>query len=325
MAKRITLTQFAKDITKHHRKQKFSRQEIRAFAAYKGVTVPVEIWDNSVGRNLYSMTAASDVKLSRPKIEYDKISRDKTVDELFEDLNSLMQVVGKKKLNSLIITGNAGIGKTHAVLDTLSKLKLHNEKDYVVYRAKTSPLGLYLNLFLHHDKIIVFDDLDDLFTNDDCSSILKAALDSYSVREISWSSKKMMNVVGMDPAKREALEEEARTQLMKGNPEVYIPNRFEFKGQIVFISNMSADKFDKAVLSRSVNIDMSLSDHQVFSRMKSIADELLKPQYAQKSMMTIIDKYNDGTLSHPNMRTVLNFANVLESGVANPERLSKYC
>lgn len=325
MAKRITLTQFAKDITKHHRKQKFSRQEIRAFAAYKGVTVPVEIWDNSVGRNLFSMTAASDVKLSRPKIEYDKISRDKTVDELFEDLNSLMQVVGKKKLNSLIITGNAGIGKTHAVLDTLSKLKLHNEKDYVVYRAKTSPLGLYLNLFLHHDKIIVFDDLDDLFTNDDCSSILKAALDSYSVREISWSSKKMMNVVGMDPAKRQALEEEAREQLMKGNPEVYIPNRFEFKGQIVFISNLSADKFDKAVLSRSVNIDMSLSDHQVFSRMKSIADELLKPQYAKKSMMTIIDKYNDGTLSHPNMRTVLNFANVLESGVANPERLSKYC
>ena len=135
----------------------------------------------------------------------------------------------------------------------------------------------------------------------------------------------MMNVVGMDPAKREAVEDEARQQLMKGNPEVYIPNRFEFKGQIVFISNLSSDKFDKAVLSRSVNIDLSLSDHQVFSRMKTIADQLIKPEYAKKSMMTIIDKYNDGTLSHPNMRTILNYASVLESGVSNPERLSKYC
>lgn len=325
MAKRISLTQFAKDITKHHRKQKFTRQEIRAFAAYKGVTVPVEIWDNSVGRNLFSMTAASDVTLSRPKISFDKISKDKTVDELFEDLNALMQVIAKKKLNSLIITGNAGIGKTHTVLQTLANQRLHNEKDYVVFRSKTSPLGLYMNLFLHHDKIIVFDDLDDLFTNDDCSSILKAALDSYAVREISWSSKKMMNVVGMDGAKRLQVETEARQQLLKGNPEVMLPNRFEFKGQIVFISNLSADKFDKAVLSRSMNIDMSLSDHQVFSRMKSIADELLKPQFAKRSMMTIIDKYNDGTLAHPNMRTVLNYANVLESGISNPERLSKYC
>lgn len=325
MAKRISLTQFAKDITKHHRKQKFTRQEIRAFAAYKGVTVPVEIWDNSVGRNLFSMTAAADVKLSRPKISFDKISKDKTVDELFEDLNALMQVIAKKKLNSLIITGNAGIGKTHTVLQTLANQKLQNEKDYVVFRSKTSPLGLYMNLFLHHDKIIVFDDLDDLFTNDDCSSILKAALDSYAVREISWSSKKMMNVVGMDGAKRLQVETEARQQLLKGNPEVMLPNRFEFKGQIVFISNLSADKFDKAVLSRSMNIDMSLSDHQVFSRMKSIADELLKPQFAKRSMMTIIDKYNDGTLAHPNMRTVLNYANVLESGISNPERLSKYC
>jgi hypothetical protein len=136
----------------------------------------------------------------------------------------------------------------------------------------------------------------------------------------------MQNVVGMEPAKRLQLETEARDQLMKGNPEVMLPNRFAFKGQIVFISNMSSDKFDKAVLSRSMNIDLTLSDTQVFSRMKNIVSKLVKtPAIAQKSMETIIDKYNDGTLNHPNMRTVLNYANVLQSGITNPERLSKYC
>ena len=326
MAKRIPFNQFAKDITKHHKKSTFHRKEIRAFAAYKGILVPIEVWENALGKNMYSMESATNPSLSRPNIQYSEIQNDDTVTDLFEDLNSLMKVISKKKMNSLIVTGNAGIGKTHTVIDTLEKNRLVREKDYLIFRSKTSPLGLYMNLFLHHDKVIVFDDLDDLFTNDDCSSILKAALDSYDVREISWSSKKMQNVVGMDPGRRLQLETEAREQLMAGNPEVLLPNRFTFKGQIVFISNMSSDKFDKAVLSRSMNIDLSLSDHQVFSRMKNIADSMIKdPSVAKQSMMTIIDKYNDGTLSHPNMRTILNYANVIQSGISNPERLSKYC
>ena len=54
-----------------------------------------------------------------------------------------------------------------------------------------------MTLFLNHDKVIVLDDMDDALKNEDCSSILKAALDSYDVREISWSSKKMVNTVGL--------------------------------------------------------------------------------------------------------------------------------
>ena len=327
MAKRVPFTKFAKDITKHYNNRtEFKQSEIRAFAAYQGVSIPGEVWENRIGNGIISMKNATNPSLSRPKIKYENIQNDTTVGELFEDLALLMKVISQKCLNSLIITGNAGIGKTHTVLETLEKQGLVREKDYVVFRSKTSPLGLYMNLFLHHDKVIVFDDLDDLFTNDDCASILKAALDSYDVREISWSSKKMQNVVGMDPAKRLQLETEARDQLMKGNPEVMLPNRFAFKGQIVFISNLSSDKFDKAVLSRSMNIDLTLSDTQVFSRMKNIVSKLVKtPAIAKMAMETIIDKYNDGTLNHPNMRTVLNYANVLSSGITNPERLSKYC
>ena len=275
MAKRIPFNQFAREITKHHNKSKFHRKEIRAFAAYKSVLVPVEVWENALGRNMYSMEAGTNVSLSRPSIKYSDIQKDNTVDDLFEDLDSLIQVIAKKKINSLIVTGNAGIGKTHTVINTIEKKRLVRERDYLVFRSKTSPLGLYMNLFLHHDKVIIFDDLDDLFTNDDCSSILKAALDSYDVREISWSSKKMINVVGMDPGRKAQIESEAREQLLSGNPDVVLPNRFTFKGQIIFISNMSADKFDKAVLSRSMNIDLTLSDRQVFSRMKNIVSKMV--------------------------------------------------
>jgi len=325
MAKRITLDTFSKGIVSHYGKDVLSRAEIKSYASYKGVGVPGGWNDNVVGRNQYKFSAVDVARASRTKIDYTKLGNDTSTDEIFEDLEMLMDVVTKKKINSLIVTGNAGIGKTHTVTNSLNKKGMVKDQDYIVLKSKISPLGLYMTLFLHHDKVIVFDDLDDLFTNDDCAAILKAALDSYDVREISWSSKKMVNVVGMKGDSRRTVESEARAALMNGETDVALPNRFTFKGQIVFISNLSADKFDKAVQSRSVCIDLTLNDTQVFSRMKSIVHKLTNARIAEKALTSIIEKYNEGSLAMPNMRTVLNYANVMSAGVKNADRLSKYC
>ena len=70
---------------------------------------------------------------------------------------------------------------------------------------------------------------------------------------------------------------------------------------------------------------MTLTDKQVFSRMKSVVTKLKNKRTAEMAFATIVKKYNDGVLELPNLRTVLNYANVVESGVKNAERLSKYC
>ena len=325
MAKRISLDAFGKGIIDHYGKDVFSRAEIKSYASYRGVARPGGWNDNVTGRNQYKFSAVDVARAGRTKINYNSLGEDQATDEIFEDLEMLMDVVSMKKVNSLIVTGNAGIGKTHTVLNSLSSKKMTKDRDYIVLKSKISSLGLYMTLFLHHDKVIVFDDLDDLFTNEDCASILKAALDSYDVREISWSSKKMVNVVGMQRDSKNTIERDARAALMNGETDVALPNRFTFKGQIVFISNRSADSFDKAVQSRSVCIDLTLNDTQVFSRMKSIVHKLTNAKIAERALSLIIDKYNEGSLAMPNMRTVLNYANVMSSGVKNADRLSKYC
>lgn len=325
MAKRTTLEAFSKGIVSHYGKDVLTKSEVRSYATYAGVTVPGGWNDNHVGRNQFKFTTASSAKQNRVKIDFSQIGKDKSIDEIFEDLETLVDVVSQGNLNSLIITGNAGIGKTHTVLSELNSKGLVKDEDYIVLKSKISPLGLYTTLMIHHDKIIVFDDLDDLFTNDDCSAILKAGLDSYDVREISWSSKKMVNVVGMEKSLREMVVEETRKSLLNGETDVALPNRFEFKGQIIFISNLTSDKFDKAVQSRSVCIDMTLNEKQIFSRMKSIVSKMKNAQVAERAMKVIIEKYNQGEIDLPNMRTVINYANVLSSNVKNAERLSKYC
>jgi hypothetical protein len=330
--KRITLDQFSKGIISHYGKSILTRNEVNSYASMIGVSRP-DGWDsnpfykNSSSKNAsgYKFSNVSAAKTNRKKIDVNSLDQDKETEEVFEDLDMLTEVVTKKKVNSLIVTGNAGIGKTHGVISKLEKSGLQKERDYIVLKSKISPLGLYLTLFLHHDKVIVFDDLDDLFKNDDCSAILKACLDSYDVREVSWSSKKMVNVVGVDDDTRRRIEDEARSSLLEGETDVALPNRFQFKGQIIFISNLSQEKFDKAVMSRSVCIDMTLTDKQVFSRMKAVVTKLKNKRTAEMAFATIVKKYNDGVLELPNLRTVLNYANVVESGVKNAERLSKYC
>jgi hypothetical protein len=59
--------------------------------------------------------------------------------------------------------------------------------------------------------------------------------------------------------------------------------------------------------------------------MKSIVHKLTNARIAEKALTSIIEKYNEGSLAMPNMRTVLNYTNVMSAGVKNADRLSKYC
>ena len=325
MAKRISLPEFSAGIVAHYGRNVMSRREIIDYAAMNGVGRPAG-WDaDSPKRNQFRFDAVSSARTNRIKIDYNELGVDNNTTEIFEDLEMLTQVVANRNINSLIVNGSAGVGKTHTVLDTLNRKGLVKDRDYVVLKSKTSPLGLYMTLFLNHDKVIVLDDMDDALKNEDCSSILKAALDSYDVREISWSSKKMVNTVGVDRKTAQSIEQEARQALLNGETDVALPNRFVFRGQVIFISNMPAEKFDSAVKSRSVCIDLTLTDKQIFSRMKSVVSNLKNASVAKLALTGIIDKYNKGQVNAPNIRTVINYANVLSSGVKNADRLSKYC
>lgn len=325
MAKRISLDQFSAGIVSHYGRNIMTRKEVISYATYAGVGRPAGWDDDSPSRNQFRYSTVSAAKSARIKIDFESLGSDDDTTEIFEDLEMLTQVVAEKKVNSLLVNGSAGVGKTHTVLETLNNAGLVKDQDYIVLKSKTSPLGLYMTLFINYDKIIVLDDMDDAIKNDDCASILKAALDSYEVREISWSSKKMINTVGVKKATRTQIENEARTALLNGETDVLLPNRFIFQGQVIFISNMSSDKFDSAVKSRSVSIDLTLSDKQIFGRMKSVVSKMKNVSIAKKALANIIDKYNSGQVSAPNIRTVMNYANVLSSTVKNSERLSKYC
>ncbi len=197
----------------------------------------------------------------RRELESDKIKTDDLEFDVFKSIELYTQQVARKKSNSLIISGMSGIGKTQVVKETLKDLGLIQNEDYYFATGTITTAGLYELLFKYKNSLLVFDDCDAVFKDSDSVNILKGALDTYDVREIS----KLTKGNTFDPSKMD--QDDIDAKYMETGK---LPNKFEFSGQVIFISNLNEDKFDTAILSRSLHVDVHLNREQVVSRMRDI-------------------------------------------------------
>jgi len=219
------------------------------------------------------------------------------------ELNTLQ--VAKGSSNALIITGMSGVGKSFVVKSTINSAGLEKDVDYYIIKGTTTTAGLYEVLFIHRKKLIIFDDCDSVFEEKDSVMVLDAALDTEEVREVSRMTKNTtFNSIGMsDSEMKDKYEETGK-----------LPNRFEFTGKIIFISNMSEDKFSPALISRSLHVEVNLNRKELYDRMSEIMKsicpdvELKKKEEALKYLKYITDNYP--TKFDMNIRTLIHSINL---------------
>lgn len=243
----------------------------------------------------------------RSETESEKINQldDDMHIDIFKSIELYTIQVARGKSNSLIISGDAGIGKTQTVKDTLESLGMRKDVHYYFASGTVTPAGLYEVLFLNRRMLTVFDDCDAVFKDPDSVNMLKAALDTYDTREISKLTKgNTFNSIGMDDNE---IQEEYETS---GK----LPNKFEFVGQIIFISNLPESKFDNALLSRSLHVDVHLSRRELFERMSEIMKKLspdvdiTKKEEALEYLTHITENYP--TKFDLNIRTLIHSINL---------------
>ena len=224
-------------------------------------------------------------------------SRDPQV--MFNNLERLTKMVGRGIQPSLVITGMAGVGKTHLVKETLKQMGLRESYEFEHFKGKATAAGLFITLYQNSDKIVVLDDCDSVFKDDDAVNILKAALDSYDTRKISYISTK--------PLKDEF-----------GEP---IPSHFEFTGKIIFISNIHQSKLDEAIRSRSFVADISMNTGQMFQRMEQLMASmepripLAAKQQALEIMQSLDSQYGGVDI---NLRSFIKAARICAMGFEDP-------
>ena len=227
-------------------------------------------------------------------------SRDPQV--MFGNLERLTKMVGRGIQPSLVITGMAGVGKTHLVKETLKGMGLTESKDFVHFKGRATAAGLFITLYQNSDKIIVLDDCDSVFKDDDAVNILKAALDSYDTRRISYISSK--------PLKDEY-----------GDP---IPPHFEFTGRIIFISNIHQSKLDEAIRSRSFVSDITMNTTQMFTRMEQLMEGMERsiPIAAKQQALEIMKRLDSKFAGiDVNLRSFIKAARICAMGFDNPEEM----
>jgi hypothetical protein len=125
---------------------------------------------------------------------------------LYGHLAQLVGMTCDGHLRSLLVYGGPGTGKTHTIMQVINDKGLVKGKDYQKLSGKATPVEIYKILFMYRNNgLVVFDDLDSMWGNEDATNILKAALDTSKVREISWVSSQTVNVSKMSDEMRKAL------------------------------------------------------------------------------------------------------------------------
>lgn len=135
----------------------------------------------------------------------------------------------------------------------------------------TSGFGLYKLLMLNKRKLIVFDDSDSIWKDKDMINMMKIVTSDSGDRTISWTSGATANVALMSKSQREDYEQEYIQEIMNDpNTKMKPPSSFNFEGQMINISNLPASKFDNAIKSRAIFINVYLAQRDVLRRMATI-------------------------------------------------------
>jgi len=220
-------------------------------------------------------------------------------DTIFEDLKVYVDMIIKGTQPSLLVTGSPGVGKTWNITNQLKAAGLVKDKDFVHIKGRSTAAGMYITLFENNGKLIIFDDCDSIWKSEDAVNILKGALDSYGVRQISW-------LVGK-PLK-----------LSDGNN---APKTFDFTGRVIFISNLPQRKIDDAVKSRSFVIEVALTPEDMIKRMKRELKDIhveVPLAFKQEALDIIESAADDAKNLEVSMRTLVKAIKILK-GVDNLE------
>jgi hypothetical protein len=292
--------------------------------------------------------------------------------EQYQQLIDKVELVAGGKSNfikSLLITGAPSSGKTFSVMKTIRELGLEEGRDYVVKKGHITTKGMLRVLIEQINGLVIFDDCDSVVEEKQAVNMLKGALDTDPIREISYDVQGGINTAVMRPEQRmeyvEAISrilrgEETRSDLemflnkLKKKkrdkepveesylreadyddddipddedddiPEVQhivrpgvdyspfkyagatydyyeaqdeiqsylstrLPNKIDFKGRIIFISNMDESEWDTAILTRAFYVNMNFTDAEMLDYIDQIKHNIKTPGVSEDEKQEVMD------------------------------------
>jgi hypothetical protein len=229
------------------------------------------------------------------------------IETRFNILDDMTKAAISGDIRAMIVQGPPGVGKSYGVEYQLEKAgmfdKLSGKKiKYEVIKGAMTPIGLYATLYRHSDpkNVLVFDDCDSILLDDIALNILKAALDSGKKRRIHWNADSSL-------LRREG-----------------IPDCFDFKGSVIFITNLKFDNIKskklqdhlEALQSRCHFLDLTLNStrdkilriRQIFRKGDLFQDYDFTPEQGEEIVQFMQE--NHSKLREISLRMALKLADL---------------
>ena len=238
-----------------------------------------------------------------------------SINERFGFVTDMVTMLANNAQASVVVTGPGGLGKSYTVskalesngfkdITTLEALeigaRINTSKSFRIIKGYSTPKGLYRLLYENKDGVLVFDDCDSVLKDPVSLNLLKGALDSYSRRIISW---------------RADIRDED------------LPTSFEFKGRVVFISNLSSSQIDQAIITRSMAVDLSMTTAQKIERMRHIMESgefMPEAQVEHKrDALGLIDRLKD-SVKELSLRTLIQVVKIRANAGIKWSDLAEY-
>jgi len=265
------------------------------------------------GKNKKTRVACnlSDVQVVGAPKTSEALSDQEIEDEItdrFEVMELLTKGVIERNIKSLIVSGAAGIGKTY----TIDRMLLDAEKSgkiskFSMLTGSCTAVGLYLQLWNHQNagNVLVLDDLDSIFDDQEALNLLKGALDTGRTRTISWlGAGKFLEQEGADTT-------------------------FEFNGTVIFITNHNFDEriakggklspHYEALISRCMYLDLGIhSMREVLVRINQVinkSDMMKKLGVSKKQTAEMMDwmMANLDELRKVDLRTMIKLSQAMKA------------
>ena len=249
--------------------QGYPDREIRIKLVSKNDYEVVNSFQAQVQEGTEEETVVTPVVVKQEKTDEERLSE---IRERFEILDEMTQGSIDGVVRGMVVTGPPGVGKTYGVEKVVEKNSMFDKLadrpvKYGTEKGAASAIGLYQLLYRYADpgSVLVLDDCDSILWDEISLNLLKAALDSSAKRMISWNTES------------QALRREG------------VPEKFEFCGSVIFITNLKFDSVKKgklkdhleAILSRCHYLDLTLD---------TMRDKMLRVRQIVKDGM--LAKYN---------------------------------
>lgn len=264
----------------------------------------------------FSPTDTAEKSLNSPEdTQIENDSERIVFEDQLKDLISITKLLLSGAAYSMFVAGKGGIGKTYNIEKTLDEAGLRDGEGFFKITGTASPVAIYRTLYDNRNGIVLFDDCDGALGDQDARNIIKAATDTKKVRKIAYMKKASWLYNPDFEGDRE-----------EDDGENY-PSFFDFKGKIIFISNLPLNKLDPdgALRTRSFVVNVDPTDVELLEFMKKISgaipleDGLSLSDEERKQTVDVIGK--GGRKGDLSIRKLVRALNIRASGVEDWERL----